>query len=113
MKTPMHALSATLLAAASIALLLVPAPAFAGEARASGGGAMFTGPSLDFPEVGSVTNGESYEVTLCTDDLSWCQVVGNGGTEGWLPGGNLVGSAAKIDARQWNLTPKDYWNPFN
>jgi len=112
MRTSLYASSATVLAAASIAALLASGPAFAAEARASGGGAMFTGPSLDFPEAGTVTNGEVYEVKLCTHDLSWCQVVGNGGSEGWLPGGNLVGSAAKIDARQWNLTPEDYWNPY-
>lgn len=110
MKTFRNPNNKTLFAAAAL-LMLMPMGAIAEEVTASGGGALYTGPSLDFHEVGWMTNGKNYIVTRCLSDISWCEIIGDGGQVGWAPASYLIGSGAKLDAREWGLTQADFWNP--
>lgn len=109
--TVLNKTSKMAIASFAAAMLLSPLSAMAAEVIATGGGAMYTGPSLEFKEVGFLTSGDLYDVTVCTATLDWCKVVGNDGIEGWYPGADLVGEAAKIDARDVSLRAGQFWNP--
>jgi uncharacterized protein YraI len=105
------------LALATTAALVILSPLTAlaaGEARASGGPSLHSGPGLAWPTVGGpLTNGQYYAVQECTSpNEGWCRVVGNGGTVGWVDAGYLVGSPAKEESRVNGLTRRDFFNPY-
>lgn len=101
-----------IVALAVIGVALSAAAAHAADVRASGGSAIYTGPALEFPQIGHLTDGQRYKVNKCTSDISWCEVIGDGATVGWVLADVIVGSPAKLEARQWGLDAKEFWNPF-
>ena len=91
---PGRRLARIALAAVAIALL-GPLPALAAEARASGNVPVRRGPGEDYRIIGTLVNGQYYEVEDCTRRARWCLVSFDGDLLGWVRGSYLVGSAAK------------------
>jgi len=92
---------------------LIAAPAFAGEARASGDAAVYRGPSDRYAVIDHLDDGDYYEVEECTRQARFCLVSEDGYLLGWVRGSYLVGSGAKVQATPFEflVTPPFFKKP--
>lgn len=105
--------AAALALAAATATFGIAAPAFAGEARASGNANVYDYPSSRADIIDQLEDGEYYKILECTRRSLFCLVADDDGDElGWVRGSYLVGSGAKVEATPFEflVTPKFFKN---
>src|SRR5690606_34437337 len=97
--------------AALVALLAVtPALAERPTARASGAQAVYSSPRVSARTIDRLANNERVYIERCTRQSRWCRIRQlDGGPSGWVPGADLVGMAAKIEATPFEFS----FNPLD
>lgn len=104
----MHKLATAALIAAALTTSVPAQAATTLTAKSSSATAIHTGPGDGYRVIGHLAKGERVQLDECTRYSKWCHVVRlDGGPDGWVDGGYLIGSAAKSA-----VTPSEFMIRF-